>query len=279
MKVGFIGQGYIGKNYADDFEARGYEVVRYSLEEPFVDNKEKIAECEVVFIAVPTPTTMDGFDASTVKSAVQLVGEGKIAVIKSTIIPGTTEIIQNSRLDVTVLNSPEFLSEKTATYDTAHPTLNIIGIPKEAPEHRKAAELVMTLLPNAPLKMVCKSVEAEIFKYAHNINGYTQILLFNILYDVSKKFGADWDVVQQAIKGDPLMVDTYANPIHKSGRGAGGNCFIKDFAAFANLYEGRVGDNEGVKVLRALEEKNKQLLNDSKKDLNILEVVYGKSTD
>ena len=42
--VGFIGQGYIGKNYADDFERRGYEVVRYSLEEPHLNNKEKIKE-------------------------------------------------------------------------------------------------------------------------------------------------------------------------------------------------------------------------------------------
>ncbi len=30
MKIGFIGQGWIGKNYADDFEHRGYRVVRYS---------------------------------------------------------------------------------------------------------------------------------------------------------------------------------------------------------------------------------------------------------
>ena len=75
------------------------------------------------------------------------------------------------------------------------------------------------------------------------------------------------------------MVDTYANPIHKSGRGAGGNCFIKDFAAFANLYESRVGDDQGIKLLRSLEEKNKQLLSESKKDLRILEEVYGKETD
>jgi len=55
--IGFIGQGWIGKNYADDFEKRGYETVRYSLEKPYVDNKEKIKDCDLVFIAVPTPTT------------------------------------------------------------------------------------------------------------------------------------------------------------------------------------------------------------------------------
>jgi hypothetical protein len=48
-QIGFIGQGWVGKNYSDDFEKRGYEVIRYSLEVPYVYNKEKIAECDIVF--------------------------------------------------------------------------------------------------------------------------------------------------------------------------------------------------------------------------------------
>lgn len=30
MTIGFIGQGWIGKQYADDFEARGHSVVHYA---------------------------------------------------------------------------------------------------------------------------------------------------------------------------------------------------------------------------------------------------------
>ncbi len=41
--IGFIGQGFIGKNYADDFENRGYTVIRYALEEQYIDNKERWA--------------------------------------------------------------------------------------------------------------------------------------------------------------------------------------------------------------------------------------------
>ena len=41
-RIGFIGQGWIGKNYADDFEKRGFTTVRYALEAPYVQNKEKI---------------------------------------------------------------------------------------------------------------------------------------------------------------------------------------------------------------------------------------------
>ena len=83
--IGFIGQGFVGKAYADDFENRGFKNVRYALEEPYRNNKDLIKDCDIVFIAVPTPTTEKGFDDSIIRGAVKLVGKGKIAVIKSTI--------------------------------------------------------------------------------------------------------------------------------------------------------------------------------------------------
>ena len=106
--IGFIGQGWIGKNYADDFEVRGYKIVRYSKEEPYVKNQKEIFKCDIVFIAVPTPTTTRGFDDSILRQAVKLVGRGKIVVIKSTILPGTTELIQKENPGIFVLHSPEF---------------------------------------------------------------------------------------------------------------------------------------------------------------------------
>lgn len=274
--IGFIGQGYIGKNYADDFEARGYLVTRYALEEPYANNKDAVQYCDIVFIAVPTPTTPDGFDDSIVRSAVQLVGKGKIAVIKSTIAPGTTESIQRERLEIIVLNSPEFLSEATAAQDAANPPQNIIGIPYETDQYHKAGKLVLSVLPKVSKEIICKSVEAELFKYTHNVNGYFQIVMFNLVHDVAIDFGADWNVIKGAIEADPFMRAVYANPVHKTGRGAGGHCFIKDFATFKDLYAKRVQDECGLSVLRALEDKNIQLLKDSKKDLDLLEGVYGK---
>jgi UDP-N-acetyl-D-mannosaminuronate dehydrogenase len=74
-KIGFIGQGWIGKNYADDFESRGFDVVRYSLEDEYVINKGLISGCDVVFIAVPTPTKNGVFDDSIVREALGLVGK------------------------------------------------------------------------------------------------------------------------------------------------------------------------------------------------------------
>jgi len=66
-------------------------------------------------------------------------------------------------------------------------------------------------------------------------------------------------------------------PIHKSGRGAGGHCFIKDFAAFTQMYQELVGDEAGLKVLASLQDKNIDLLINSNKDLDLLAGVYGKN--
>lgn len=274
VKIGFIGQGFVGKNYADDFESRRYAVTRYAKEKPYDENKEDIRDCDIVFIAVPTPTTPSGYDASIIRAVLPLTGVGKVVVLKSTILPGLTEKIQEEFLDRIVLNSPEFLSEATASYDVSHPFVNIVGMAKVTPEHQKAAELVLSILPEAPNSLTVKSIEAELIKYAHNCSGYTQIIFFNLMYDLSQKMGADWKAIENAIKADPFVPNRYASPIHKSGRGAGGHCFIKDFAAFREIYEKMVSEPTGISMLKNMEKKNIELLRSSGKDAEILAGVY-----
>jgi UDPglucose 6-dehydrogenase len=162
-KIGFIGQGWIGKNYADWYEQNGFSIVRYSLEPPHANNKDAIAECDIVFIAVPTPTTPEkGFDDSIVRSMVGLVGTGKIALIKSTVLPGTTRSIQEQHPDKHVLFSPEFLSESTAAYDVANPDRNIVGYVSEA--GRGAAQDILDIMPPAPHQALVKAEEAEMIR-------------------------------------------------------------------------------------------------------------------
>ena len=275
VKIGFIGQGFIGKNYADDFEARGLEVTRYAKESPHDTNKEAIQNCDIVFIAVPTPTTPDGYDASILQSVIPLAHKGATVVLKSTILPGLTRELQKEFPEYIIMHSPEFLSEATATYDAAHPFINVVGITQDSPEHRKAAEQVLALLPRAPFSKIVKSEEAELIKYAHNCSGFTQIIFFNLMYDLATKLGADWKNIEETLKADPLIPNRYASPIHKSGRGAGGHCFIKDMAALSRIYEEVTKDTIGAEVLKSMEEKNKSLLTQTHKDLDLLNGVYG----
>jgi nucleotide sugar dehydrogenase len=280
--IGFIGQGWIGKNYADDFESRGYEVVRYALEPQYVGNKDRISACDIVLIAVPTPTTVNGFDDSIVRGAVGLVGKGKIAVIKSTMQPGSTESIQQQYPDALVMHSPEFLRESNAAYDAAHPTRNIVGIPVRDERYENAARHVLAVLPEAPYTQVCTAREAEYIKYAGNAFLFLKVLFANIMFDVANAEGADWNAIMQALSADPRIGPSHLRIMHESrpgvvaGRGAGGHCFIKDFAAMRELYE-RIfpNDTAGSRFFRSLECKNAKLLMESGKDIDLLEGVYG----
>ncbi|MSU74191.1 UDP-glucose/GDP-mannose dehydrogenase family protein [Candidatus Kaiserbacteria bacterium] len=281
MRIGWIGQGWIGKNYADDFEARGYDTVRYALEEPYIQNKDKIASCDIVFIAVPTPTTPEGFDDSLIRGILPLMGAGKIAVIKSTILPGTTESIQKLFPNIFLLHSPEFLTESAAAHDTAHPNRNIIGIPVLNAIYREKAEEVLRVLPDAPYAKVMAAQDAEFVKYAGNCFLFTKIMFMNLLYDFVAASGSDWSNVREALIHDPRIGASHTEPVHtsghatKGGRGAGGHCFIKDFEAFRELYRTEVHDIYGDALLTALKEKNIELLVNSSKDLDLLEDVYG----
>lgn len=289
MKIGFIGQGWIGKHYADDFEARLYDIVRYSLEEPYVQNKAAIAECEIVFIAVPTPTTPEGFSYAAVEDALTLVAPGATAVIKSTLSPGTTEALQDAFPELFVFHSPEFLREAQAAYDAAHPDRNLIGIPKDTPEYRARAATVLRVLPEAPYSQIMHARAAELVKYAGNCFLMTKVLFMNVLYDMTAKSGQSWEEVRAALIHDPRIGESHTQPVHASGhvedknttvhRGAGGHCFIKDFEAFRQHYKTLIGEDEAFDLLSAGAKYNNRLLRDSDKDIDLLRGVYGDSLD
>ena len=273
--IGLIGMGWVGGSYARDFCERGFETVSYSMEFEYVNNKNKIKDCDIVLIAVPTPTKPDGFDVSILRSVMPLVGKGKTAVIKSTVTPGMTKKIQEENPDIYVIHSPQFLTESSALHDASHPRRNIIGIPKDTQEYRERAETLLSILPRAQYSTICSSEEAEIIKYARNMIGYIRTVFYNILFDVATNIGADWNKIREAIANDPDNGPEYTMPVHKNGRGAGGHCFIKDFKAFTDFYSENSNDVLGIDVLRMIEKKNINLLLKSKKDLDLIKGVYG----
>jgi len=298
-KIGFIGQGWIGKHYADDFKRRGFEVVRYSLEGPHIHNSDNIKNCDIVFIAVPTPSTPAGFDDSVLRQVIKMVAPGRTAVIKSTLLPGTTEKIQQENPDIFVFHSPEFLTESSAAYDAANPIRNIIGFSIDNQEYRQRAREILDVLPKASYQLICPAREAELIKYGGNNWFYFKVVFVNMLYDLASRMNCRWETIRDAMAADPRIGSSHLNPVHRSGepggeakprfnfndfhlepihkggRGAGGHCFIKDFAAFHRLYNEVVGDPLGHSVLESIKNKNIDLLVSTNKDLDLLSGVYG----
>lgn len=283
MEIGFIGQGWIGKNYANDFEKRGFDVVRYALEPEYIGNKEKIKDCEYVFIAVPTPTTTRGFDYSIVEKSLGLVGEGKVAIIKSTILPGITNTLQEKFSKIKVFHSPEFLREIYAAYDAEHPSRNIVGVPEMTSENIKIAEDILKILAKAPFEKIMLAKEAELVKYIGNCFLYEKVVFFNQMFDLANSLGLNYQNIREAVVKDERIGDSHTQVAHASGhnqqilgRGAGGHCFIKDFEALIEMFKKTLPEDKlGLEVLESIKKRNYKYLVDSKKDLDLLKGVVG----
>jgi len=278
--VGFIGQGFIGRNMADDFVARGYSVVRYDNEN-FRANKDLIKTCDFVFIAVPTPSTPRGFDDSILREVIRLVGDGKTAIIKSTIKIGTTEKFQKMYPKKYLLHSPEFLTEKNAARDTKFPPRNIIGYTKKS---KIKAPAVLKLLPKAPYNFLVNSREAELVKYMGNNFLFLKVVFANIVYNLARRKKVNYDIVADIVGYDSrighghLAVKDNSDLAKKPGRGAGGHCFLKDMAAFAEMFKEEPLKSREDKLAAAFLDQavklNNRLLLDSKKDLDFLAAIY-----
>lgn len=258
MKIGFIGTGYVGGAYAHYL--RDHDVVLYNNEE-HIGNKALIKDCEVVFIAVPTPTNEKGFDRSIVDEALTITTKGQIIIIKSTLLPGTTKQLQFAYPDRSIIYSPEFLTEKNAKEDILNQDRCIIGLAGK----QDVIDIVKSVLPPTKTTLITNSTEAELIKYASNIFLTLKVVYSNIIADVCDEYNADSKTV---LRG--MSLDHRIGPSHTdvSGpRGAGGRCFIKDLAAFNKVIPSP--------LLETLEKTNIHLLVNSNKDIDLVNQVYG----
>ena len=279
MKIGFIGTGWVGGNIADEFDERlwdhrnDYEIVRYSLEEPFCRNASKLLECKYVFVCVPTATTKHGHDISNVRNALAKLGPGTIAIIKSTIKPGTTIKLQDEFPNLIIIHSPEFLTEANVYHDVRFPKRNIIGIPYEKEPWLSAAQDVMNLLPGAPYNVITQSTNAELIKYAGNAYLLMKVVFTNMLYDLVKKYDGNWNEVRDGWTADYRVGESHTKVFDKDGkRGAAGHCLLKDFEVFRTLPEHEKFQEQ---LLALIASMNIGYLISTNKDLDLIKEIYG----
>ena len=273
--IGIIGSGWLGSNYADNFERRGYDVTIYSLDEKYKNNKEKIKECDITFICVPTPTTPEGFDSSIIEGVFKLIGKNKTAVIKSTIVPGMTKLFYLEFPDIYILHSPEFLTEATAKFDVDNPSRNLIGIPEDTREYSNKAKEVLEVLPKSNYNKIMDSNESELYKYIRNCFFVTKLMFMNVAFDLAEELNCNWSALREIMSMDEWIGENHTNPIHKGGRGAANHCLLKDMASFTDLHDSVAGNVFADNFLDAIKKYNNYLLQSTGKDLDILHGVYG----
>ena len=257
IKVGVVGVGMVGGAMANYFKKTGRTLFLYDPHKR-LGSKKEVNKADVVFICVPTPFLRDGsgFDLSYVKEACGYLKKGKIVVIKSTVVPGTTEKLQREYSHLKFLFNPEFLTEMTADQDMNYPDRQIIGYTKES---FNIAGHVMRLLPLAPYERIMPATEAEMVKYYGNTWFSVKVTFANQMYDLCEKLDIDYDLVKEAASADKRIGSSHLEVFHKGYRGYGGKCLPKDTRALIEL-----ADSIGVdmKLHKMAEEINNRMMDD-----------------
>jgi len=233
-RIAVMGAGMVGGALARYLaERQGFSVGQYDPPKRIGD-ESTLRRAEIVFVAVPTPYYLDGtgFDDSYLREAFDAIPGSKIVVIKSTVLPGTTERFQKAHPRHRVLFNPEFLSEATADRDLRHPTRQIVG---HSERSRSAAQLVLDLLPDAPFTAILPATEAEMVKYMNNAFYGLKVAFANQLFDLCERMDLDYEEVSRCATSDPMMGTCHWKVDHGGYRGYGGKCLPKDVRALIQL--------------------------------------------
>lgn len=258
-RVGVIGAGYVGLTTAVCLAADGVDTVCIdtdrrrvaqlragyaAIDEPGITELLRaglahetlrvtgdyrlLADRDVVFVCVPTPTGDDGnADLRAVERVVARLADtmtpGSTVAVKSTVPPGTCRRLGEALAPrgVHVVANPEFLREGFAVKDFQHPDRVVIGADDGA-----ATDVVAQLYPGqSVLRMSQES--AELAKYASNAFLAVKLSFVNSLAQLSSRVGADIADIARCMGADPRIGPHFLRP----GPGWGGSCLPKDSAA------------------------------------------------
>lgn len=258
-KIGIVGVGMVGNALKKYFEKKPhYQLFCYDKGKN-IGSMDELNKADFIYICVPTPTSEDGCDISIIEEIVSQLESGKVAIIKSTVVPGTTAKLQKSCRNIKFLFNPEFLTELTADQDMCYPDRQILGYTKES---KNVAGDVMFQLPLAPYERMIPSMEAEMIKYYTNTWFATKVVFANQMYDICKKLDIDYEKVMSGAAADKRIGRTHLKIWHKGYRGYGvsptSKCIPKDMEALIKF-----GDILGIDLeqLKITDKINKELWN------------------
>lgn len=260
-KTGKVATGGRQPKYYDrTVQLAGLDNLPPDRDELLADDKvgQYVRTCEseqtfigIYFLCLPTPMKTDGSCDTTiveeVLTSMSRVPGKRIAVVKSTVPPGSTERWNKQFADtgLTVVFSPEFLREATALDDTRNQKRIVLGGATKSVD--KVKRFCESIWPQAST-FKTTSANAEMVKYVTNIHLATKVALANEFFQVCAALsdsGVDVsydDVVRVAMEDERLGKSHWSVPgpmpsddTFEPAFGFGGSCFIKDINAMISL--------------------------------------------
>jgi len=250
-RIAIIGYGFVGKAVSSGFPDCIQSIVD-PVDQKFAHYKSakdiNPKEYDAIFICVPTPMGDDGEMDATILNEVlselswanyhdSFSNRSPLVVIKSTITPA---VVRTSCDTITLFGrpviNPEFLTERSANFDFAHPDFHIMGGSEDACIRLKNFYEDYSICDPCPTHFM-SAEEASMTKYMLNCFGAMKITFFNQMRDACEYDGMNFNRVMKAVGSSPRVGHEYSKvPGFDGRRGFGGACFPKDISAIVKSY-------------------------------------------
>ncbi len=261
--ISVFGAGYVGNAIYHGFSPY-FEVKIYDKYKPGYNEVEDVVKSSrVIFVCVPTPVNLEdnSQDPSYIYDAVETIDqyatEEKIIVLKSTILPGTTRILQEKYPQYRFAFNPEFLTERNYIFDFLNQGRIVLGGKfKDDDTLYELEKLYRVKFTHTPIFKTTFEA-AELIKYACNCFFSMKVSYMNELYEISEKMGISFDDVKNGMLGDQRIANSHMQvPGFDGYKGFGGKCFPKDLKSFVTWAKGNGYD---VTMLEATDEVNERV--------------------
>tara|TARA_Y100000590_G_C15734283_1_gene1018024 strand:+ start:2730 stop:3575 length:846 start_codon:yes stop_codon:yes gene_type:complete len=244
MKIGILGQGYVGTAIKIGFEPYYTNLNtfdKFLKEKSSVKNLEELVECsDIIFVCLPTPMKKTGeCDISIVEEEIKKINqysnENKIVIIKSTVPPGTTQKINQNNEKINIIFNPEFLTELNFLEDFKNQNRIILGGNLEGVN--VVEKMYQKVFQETPV-IKTDSKTAEMVKYITNTFLATKVSFANEMKILCDSIEIDYnEVIEYALYDQRLGSSHWAVPGPDGKFGFGGSCFPKDLQALIKFSE------------------------------------------
>jgi UDPglucose 6-dehydrogenase len=239
--IGIIGKGFVGSAVAHGFSsACGYDgVIRVYDSNPMLSTHsldETINESNFLFVSVPTPSNTNGsVNLDILYNCINdiqcnLNGNNPVILIRSTVVPGTTQALSDKFPDLNIVFNPEFLTERSANFDFINQARFVLG--GDSSSTNVVAELFRDRF-GSQIPIIETTYEtAELIKYMCNTYFATKISFLNEMKLIADQVNVNWDDAMNGFLSDGRIGHSHTNiPGHDGKKGFGGSCFPKDVQA------------------------------------------------
>ncbi|KIX11403.1 nucleotide sugar dehydrogenase [Dethiosulfatarculus sandiegensis] len=325
--IGVVGMGYVGLPIALRFAEVGIKALGFDVDPVKIDKLnqkqsyiehisaqkiakmieadlfsatgdfKRLADCDVVIIAVPTPLTDKKepdlkYVVATAETIQKFIRPGQAISLESTTYPGTTKEHLLSRFERADMKVGEnyFLIYSPEREDPGNPDFSIHQIPKVVggitPSCQDVGEAIYGCILDRVVKVTSPEV-AELTKVFENIFRCVNIALVNELKMLTDRMGIDvWEVIKASSTKPFGFMPFFPGP------GLGGHCIpidpyylswkAKEYDFSTRFIElaGEVNTSVPYWVVQKLSEalnKQKKCMNGSK--IMLLGVAYKKNVD